>query len=154
MESFYFLFLYQLRVWTSGVTWDWEEFLAPLTSLLHENKTKALLGSSFTWKHRRKFAVLNFLFVGWRWSEPTQCGAHCLPEQKDRWFTRAIGLLRDPHNSVRPSWPWRTKGNIVPLIPLSTSGESSKHGYWTPRLVHQSSTFNYSVISRESLWNF
>lgn len=66
MESFYFLFLHQLRVWTSGVTWDWEEFLAPLTSLLHESKTKALLGSSFTWKHRRKFAVLNFLFVGWR----------------------------------------------------------------------------------------
>lgn len=63
MESFYSLFLDQLRVWSSGVTWVWEEFLAPLTSLLHEDKTEALLGSSLTWKQRRKFAVLNFLFV-------------------------------------------------------------------------------------------
>lgn len=63
MESFYSLFLDQLRVWSSGVTWVWEEFLAPLTSLLHEDKTEALLSSSLTWKQRRKFAVLNFLFV-------------------------------------------------------------------------------------------
>lgn len=42
MESFYSLFLDQLRVWSSGVTWDWEEFLAPLTSLLHEDKTERL----------------------------------------------------------------------------------------------------------------
>lgn len=92
---FLFFILASVKGLDLGVTWDWEEFLAPLTSLLHEGKTKALLGSSFTWKHRRKFAVLNFLFVGWRFSEPTQCGAHCLPEQKDkqkdRWLPRAIG---------------------------------------------------------------